>query len=57
MVCPHAAFEYPQTPSNARLRESIECLVYVIYKGGRHNENVNKTEVRMLQCCFRKLLD
>ncbi|KAM0803107.1 hypothetical protein BDR22DRAFT_802241 [Usnea florida] len=30
-VCPHAAFEHPETPANARPRESIECLVYVVY--------------------------
>ena len=30
-VCPHAAFENPTTPLNSRLRESIECLVYVIF--------------------------
>ena len=30
-VCPYAEFENPLTPYGARLRESIECLVYVVY--------------------------
>ena len=34
-VCPHAAFEHPDTPANARRRESIECLVYVFYSQSR----------------------
>lgn len=36
-VCPHAAFEHPETPTNARRRESIECLVYVFYSERRNN--------------------
>lgn len=33
-VCPHAAFSHPDTPSDARPRESVECLSLVIYPEG-----------------------
>lgn len=45
-VCPHAAFEHPETPANARLRESIECLVYVIYPERR--STASRTDIDLL---------
>ena len=46
-VCPHAAFEHPETPANARLRESIECLVYVIYPQRRNDTNEADIDVSL----------
>lgn len=46
-VCPHAAFEHPDTPTNARRRESIECLVYIFYPERRTKANEHDIDVSM----------
>lgn len=46
-VCPHAAFEHPDTPANARRRESIECLVYVFYSESWTKANEHDIDVSM----------
>lgn len=44
-VCPHAAFEHPDTAVNARRRESIECLVYVVYPERKNNTDETEIDV------------
>jgi len=34
VVCPHAAFQNDSAPEDARARESVKCLVLVIYPEG-----------------------
>ena len=46
-MCPHAAFEHPETPANARPRESIECLVYVVYPEIMDNTSGTVVDVSM----------
>lgn len=46
-MCPHAAFDHPETPANARLRESIEYLVYVIYPERRDDTSETDSDVSM----------
>lgn len=51
-VCPHAAFEDPTTPPGARLRESIECLVFVVYPEVLPPEEDQVSDTPGLTCSF-----
>ncbi|OIW32922.1 hypothetical protein CONLIGDRAFT_695192 [Coniochaeta ligniaria NRRL 30616] len=51
-VCPHAAFEDPTTPPGARLRESIECLVFVVYPEVLSPEEDQVSITPNLTCSF-----
>lgn len=45
-VTPHAAFQDPNTPPTARMRESIECIALVVYPElAETNNNTNEEEV------------